>query len=79
MIFNKFCQDNGYTLSLKARLEVQKIFADAYLQRSKQFGNGRFVRTIFERAIEQQASRILARISELDDSELVLIAVEDLK
>ncbi|MEM8674320.1 MAG: AAA family ATPase [Cyanobacteria bacterium P01_G01_bin.67] len=79
LIFNKFCQDNGYTLSFKARVEVQKIFADAYSKRSKQFGNGRFARTIFEQAIEHQANRIFEGISELDDSELVLIAVEDLK
>ena len=79
LIFNKFCQDNGYTLSLTARVEVQKIFADAYSKRNKQFGNGRFARTIFERAIEQQANRILNRMSELDNSELVSIAVEDLK
>ncbi len=79
LIFNKFCRDNGYTLSLTARVEVQKIFAEAYSKRGKQFGNGRFARTIFERAIEQQANRILDRIRELDDSELVLIAVEDLK
>lgn len=77
-IFNKFCQDNGYTLSFTARVELQKIFADAYSKRSKQFGNGRFARTIFERAIEQQANRIVAQMGELDDSELTLIVVEDL-
>jgi AAA+ superfamily predicted ATPase len=78
LIFNKFCQDNGYTLSFTARVELQKIFAEAYSKRSKRFGNGRFARTIFERAIEQQANRIVARIDELDDSELASIVVEDL-
>ncbi|MCU0532718.1 MAG: AAA family ATPase [Hydrococcus sp. Prado102] len=78
-IFNKFCQDNGYTLSFSARVELQKIFADAYSNRNKQFGNGRFVRIIFERTIEQQANRIVNRIGSLDDSELASIALEDLK
>lgn len=79
LIFSKFCRDSGYTLNLAARLELQKIFAKAYSQRSRQFGNGRFVRTVFEKAIEQQANRIVNRLNELSDPELIEIVVEDLK
>lgn len=78
-IFNKFCQDNGYTLSFGARVALQRIFEAAYSKRTKQFGNGRFARTIFERVIEQQANRIVAQLGELDDSEIALITAEDLK
>ncbi len=42
------------------------------------FGNGRFVRTIFERSIEQQANRIVNKLEKLDNSEISLITGDDL-
>ena len=78
LIFAKFCQDYGYTLDLPARLMLQTIFETAYAKRNKSFGNGRFVRTLFERCIEQQANRIADSVSQMDDSAISLITAEDL-
>jgi SpoVK/Ycf46/Vps4 family AAA+-type ATPase len=77
-IFKKFCIDNGYSIDLSGYIVLQKVFASAYEKRTKNFGNGRFVRTLFERAIEQQANRIVHELEKLDNSEISLITGEDL-
>ncbi len=77
-IFKKFCVDNGYSIDLSAYIVLQRVFASAYEKRTKNFGNGRFVRTLFERAIEQQANRIVNQLEILDNSEISLITGEDL-
>jgi SpoVK/Ycf46/Vps4 family AAA+-type ATPase len=77
-IFKKFCTDNGYSLDLSAYFLLQKTFEYAYAKRHKSFGNGRFVRTLFERSIEQQANRIVNLIDKLDNLEIALITGEDL-
>jgi SpoVK/Ycf46/Vps4 family AAA+-type ATPase len=79
LIFNKFCQDSGYTLNFAARVALQRVFEVAYAKRGKQFGNGRYARIVFERAIEHQANRVVDQLEELDDTELALITVEDLQ
>ncbi|RUT01198.1 hypothetical protein DSM106972_067490 [Dulcicalothrix desertica PCC 7102] len=78
-IFKKFCIDNGYSIDLSACIVLQRTFEIAYNQRSNNFGNGRFVRTIFERSIEQQANRIVSNLEELDDKEICIITGEDLR
>jgi SpoVK/Ycf46/Vps4 family AAA+-type ATPase len=78
LIFNQFCQAHGYTMTLSARVKLQALLTQAYSDRNKHFGNGRYVRTIFERVIEQQADRIVDQMEDLDDTELALITAEDL-
>lgn len=78
LIFAKFCHDCGYTLDLPARVRLHTMFETAYAKRSKSFGNGRFVRTLFERSIEQQANRIADGVSKMDDAAISLITAEDL-
>ncbi|NJL63042.1 MAG: AAA family ATPase [Methylacidiphilales bacterium] len=77
-IFKKFCVDNGYSLDLSAYIVLQRVFASVYEKRTKNFGNGRFVRTLFERAIAQQANRIVYQLEKLDNSAISLITGEDL-
>ena len=79
LIFAKFCHDYGYTLDLPARVILQTMFETAYAKRSKSFGNGRLVRTLFERSVEQQANRIADGVSQMDDSAISLITAEDLE
>jgi SpoVK/Ycf46/Vps4 family AAA+-type ATPase len=79
LIFGKFCYDHGYTMDIAARIALQKIFETAYAKRDKNFGNGRFVRTIFERSIEKQANRIASSMKDMDDSEISLLVAEDLE
>ncbi|MBO3464409.1 hypothetical protein G7B40_014500 [Aetokthonos hydrillicola Thurmond2011] len=78
LIFAKYCYEYGYTLDISARIALQRIFETAYLKRDKNFGNGRFARTIFERSIEQQANRIANSLKEMDDSTISLLTAEDL-
>src|SRR5579883_2845837 len=78
LIFGKFCYDYGYTMDISARIALQKVFATACAKRGKNFGNGRFARTIFERSIEQQATRIANSLKQMDDYALSLITEEDL-
>lgn len=56
-------------------VKKHKMFYD---KRGDNFGNGRFVRTIFERSIEQQANRIVNKLEKLDNSEISLITGDDL-
>ncbi|UKO96797.1 AAA family ATPase [Nostoc sp. UHCC 0870] len=78
LIFKKFCHDNGYTLDPSANIILQATFELAYVNRDKNFGNGRFARALFERSIEQQANRIVHDLHKLDNSQLTLITAEDL-
>jgi SpoVK/Ycf46/Vps4 family AAA+-type ATPase len=77
-IFKKFCIENGYSIDLSACIILQRAFEFAYEKRTKNFGNGRLVRTIFERSIEQQANRIVKELEQLDNTEISLIKGEDL-
>ncbi|MBF2065004.1 MAG: AAA family ATPase [Calothrix sp. C42_A2020_038] len=79
LIFKKFCIDNGYSIDLSACIVLQRTFEIAYEKRNKSFGNGRFVRTIFERSIEQQANRIANHLEQLDNTEISLITAQDLE
>ncbi|MBW4599345.1 MAG: hypothetical protein KME29_06975 [Calothrix sp. FI2-JRJ7] len=50
---------------MTACIVLQRAFELAYAKRYKNFGNGRFVRTIFERSIEQQANRVVNKLEKL--------------
>jgi AAA lid domain len=63
---------------LTACVVLQRAFELAYAKRDKNFGNGRFVRTIFKRSIEQQANRVVNLLEKLDNSEMSLITGDDL-
>lgn len=57
-IFLTLCQKHSYEPTTGARSKLSGLFAAA--PRSKGFGNGRFVRNIFEDAVARQASRLMA-------------------
>ena len=57
-IFDKFCLDQQYEMSPQARASLGLLFTLAYNLRDGQFGNGRFVRNIFETAITRHSSRV---------------------
>ena len=58
--------------ALRARL------TEAVATKDRTFGNGRFARNLFERAIERQATR-LADVSDLSSEALEQIAEEDIQ
>jgi stage V sporulation protein K len=59
-IFEKFSIDAGYRISVPARQTLPSIFKEAYGKRDDTFGNARFARNLFERAISNQANRIVS-------------------
>src|SRR2546423_11789912 len=68
-----------YTLDADARDVLRRILGGA--ARGEGFGNARFVRTLFEQALNTQALRLArvegAELSELDRSELMTLRAAD--
>ena len=57
-IFELFCQNEGYILSDAARQKIaDNLFIKAPI-REKGFGNGRYIRNIFEDILLKQSERI---------------------
>lgn len=52
------CQSSDYILSKDAEDEILILFKNAYDIRDLSFGNGRYVRNIFEKSIESLSNRV---------------------
>ena len=68
----------GYTLDDDAYKYLQEKFKYVYQHKSKNFGNGRYVRNVFEQTITEQANRV-AKQSNPSKKELNTITLEDLR
>lgn len=83
-IFESSCNKLDYRLTEEAKTKLKSVFENVYTTRDKSFGNGRFVRNVFEKALEQQANRIakessltkeiLTTITENDIAEIAILA-----
>lgn len=60
-IFEKFCTDAQYELTTDARAIASILFTAAYQGRDERFGNARFVRNVFERAVGLHSERLAAQ------------------
>lgn len=76
-IFEYFCRTADYKVSRGAQRKLLLIFKDAYARRDDTFGNARFARNLFERAIYRQAGRILA-LDEITDELLFTLEPDDI-
>ena len=76
-IFDIFMKNASFTITGPARREILNILTEFHQERDKSFGNGRFVRNLFERMVERQANRI-ARISPLTDTILCSLRKADI-
>jgi AAA+ superfamily predicted ATPase len=76
-IFEGFCKKLDYKPTTEAMVKLSESFTKAYEARDQSFGNGRFVRNTFEKAMERQANRI-AGIGELTNEVLTTITVDDI-
>lgn len=76
-MFENNCNKLDYHLTEEAKAKLMEIFENAYMTRDKSFGNGRFVRNIFEKSLEQQANRI-AKESHLTKEILTTISEDDI-
>ena len=77
-IFNLYLRKNQYTVTDDAAELLKKNFNYVVAHKDKNFGNARYVRNIFERAVEQQANRLSAKRN-ISDNELSLLTKEDIE
>jgi AAA+ superfamily predicted ATPase len=77
LIFEKFCTESHFTLTEAGRQKLHTNLQHSHGLRDSAFGNGRLVRNIFEKALEQQANRI-AEMQVLTDEALTTITEEDI-
>ncbi len=75
-IFDLFMKNASFTLTGPARKAILRLLTDFHSRRDKSFGNGRFVRNLFERMVERQANRI-AKITPLTDIVLCSLTKAD--
>ena len=75
-IFVMQVSKNDYQLTAEAERELVAILDKAISTKDKNFGNGRYVRNLFEKTIENQASR-LASVGEITNEMLSTIEAED--
>jgi len=75
-IFEIFSGNVAFTLEEDAKIKLKEVITKAYEARSRTFGNGRLVRNLFEKIVEQQANRIAA-ITPLTEDVLCTIKVDD--
>lgn len=75
-IFEKLCEDNGYILSEGMDKALLNKFQEEINSRKTNFANARYVRNVFEKAIENQANRII-QDGEIDSDDLITLSIED--
>jgi SpoVK/Ycf46/Vps4 family AAA+-type ATPase len=76
-IYKKMCQGSDYAISREAEQYLISEFESAYNSRDESFGNGRFVRNIFEKSIENLSNRI-AKSDKITKELLTTIEKEDI-
>jgi hypothetical protein len=76
MIFTRMAEDEGYTLGDGVLDAVRATMDREYLARTETFGNARFVRNLFERALTAQANRLV--MTAPSRAELCAITAADL-
>ena len=77
VIFLHLAERNQYVLTTNAMRALRARLAEAVAAKDRTFGNGRFARNLFERAIERQATR-LADVPDLSSEALEQLAEADI-
>lgn len=77
-IFTLYLNKNQYTMTADAAALLMENLSYVVANKTKNFGNARYVRNLFERAVEQQANRLSAQRS-ISDEELSLLTKEDIE
>jgi hypothetical protein len=76
-IFDIFADNSSFTLTQGARRELLRLITTFHRRRDRSFGNGRFIRNLFERIVEKQANRI-SGVTPLTDKVLCSITKHDI-
>lgn len=77
-ILEKMCEEGGYQLTEEANAYAASLFQFLVSKKTKNFGNGRVVRNIFEKIISYQANRVV-EIANPSIQELSLIERSDME
>ena len=77
-IFQLYLSKNQYTITDDAAQLLKDNLNYVIAHKTKNFGNARYVRNLFERAVEQQANRLSAKRS-ISDDELSVLTKEDIE
>ena len=59
-IFCRYAQNNDYDVSEDALVKLKIMLEASVANKDKNFGNGRYVRNLFEKTLERQANRLSA-------------------
>ncbi|MBQ0016297.1 MAG: DUF4236 domain-containing protein [Bacteroidales bacterium] len=76
-IFIHNVEKNEYELTAEADQKLRDVLSKAVAEKDQNFGNGRFVRNLFEKTIENQAAR-LSSVSHITRKSLVSIEAVDI-
>ena len=76
-IFDVFIQKDDFVLNQNARMLLERLMKKAVKLENKNLGNGRFVRNVFEKCIENMARRVMTSASQ-DQSDLQTITPYDI-
>ena len=76
-IFKSSLDRYEYTLSPEAKMKLSELFVHAVATKDVNFGNGRFVRNVFDKTIERQSNR-LALLSHVSVKQLSEIIADDI-
>lgn len=77
-IFKKMCEASDYILKTEVEIILTQEFIKIYETRDDSFGNGRFVRNMFEKTIENLSNRI-SKSKQITKELLTTIEKEDLE
>ncbi len=78
-IMLSFAKEKRYIFSPEASLMVNKLIAELYEHRDKEFANGRTMRLIFDSICKRQAERLEKQVTtQLTDEQLMTILEEDI-
>lgn len=77
-IFDFNLKKHQYSISDSAKALLKSHIENAVANKDKNFGNGRFVRNLFEETLQLQATRLTQQLSDLTKEKLQRIEKEDI-
>lgn len=77
-IFEQFCKNNQYSISQIAKANLFYFFSCAFSEKNDKFGNGRFVRNVYEKTLGHLADRLSESQVEIKKADLTTIDFHDI-
>lgn len=77
-IFEQFCKNNQYSISQIAKANLYYFFHCAFSEKNDKFGNGRFVRNVYEKTLGHLSDRLSESQVEIKKADLTTIDLLDI-